>query len=470
MAEEMDMAPLKSDGDTEKLSERLAETDKPMPKQGEKLGDRYENMNPVMARGKNIGLTGPWAMAIFGTIFLSIFTLFTVIFNLIVAGQVFLAIMVIPALHSMLVAIPTAALVAFVLLISFVFPVSLITPMIIGQRFVTKLAVNVGSAVFGITIVMSIFVLPWYIVEIITAPIDLYLSHTMQHSFPLLISFVAWFSLLSAGTITILAFFQGLRAPKVIRLTVGLTDTADATQAQSIAQAPESESDQTARSVTIAHLTDLHCGSIRGSKWLDRVAAQTNALCPDIIAITGDLNDSDYSAFVPVAPTFAKFKPRLPGGLVACSGNHDLMQSPHAWLDRLTEAGVNVLCNEAMQVGPVNIAGVHDFTGRGDFKTDFKAALGSLDVTRPTILLQHQPAEVQEGDQNPSVRLILSGHTHNGQIWPFTKVVRLRYKHVHGAYTLPGGTRLVVGAGTGVWGPPVRVFTSSEIYLITLRW
>jgi len=224
---------------------------------------------------------------------------------------------------------------------------------------------------------------------------------------------------------------------------------------------------------TIAQLTDLHLGpSLLGKGWVERVVAQTNALRPDLVAITGDLVDGSVEELTPlVLPLMAL---QATHGVFFVTGNHEFYVDPVSWVAALPRFGIRVLNNERVVVerggAGFDLAGVHDLEGNRiypPFRPDLKKALQGRDPTRELILLAHQPKVIAEAER-AGVGLMLSGHTHGGQIWPFGYLVYLQQPVLRGDIRF-GGTRLYVSEGTGFWGPPLRLGSTSEITLVTLR-
>ncbi len=362
-------------------------------------------------------------------------------------------------------------------LVSIVFPLSFFIPLLSSSKTgIVRLVTVGGMVVFGVSATMAIHALPLYLLEALSLPIQWLIVHRLTP--PYLPAGLAILGLGVAFAGVGLALYLGLRAPFVVRDTVSVAersvhDTKSPPDARDDFAPVHATETLPASSLTIAHLTDLHLGMMRGRAWMERLAGQVNALEPDVIAISGDINDNDLDAFKPVAPALNKLRPKLKGGLVACSGNHDLLFMADEWVSCMKDVtNVNVLANDAVDLGPVIVAGVHDFRGKGTTSCDQKAALCAVDALppKPVVWLQHQPTGLDAVDAHPNVKVILSGHTHNGQFWPFRFAVMMRYRFIHGLYRLARGTTLIVGAGTGSWGPPMRVFTKAEIRLVTLNW
>ena len=131
-----------------------------------------------------------------------------------------------------------------------------------------------------------------------------------------------------------------------------------------------------------------------------------------------------------------------------------------------------MLRNEHVRIGEgaesLQLAGIDDFQGAAFGKgADVPRALQGRDPHLPTVLLAHQPRAIEEARRH-GVGLVLSGHTHGGQLWPFGALVLLQQPVVSGLHRM-GETWLYVSCGTGFWGPPMRLGAPAEVTLITLR-
>jgi len=163
-------------------------------------------------------------------------------------------------------------------------------------------------------------------------------------------------------------------------------------------------------------------------------------------------------------------------GTFYVTGNHEYISgSAEDWIKELDKIGVHVLHNSHKVVGKdkdsFTIAGIDDHTagrfadGHGPF---LLRALADYDNTKEVILLAHQPLAITDA-ASMNVGLVLSGHTHGGQIWPFGYLVKLAQPYLAGLHTHPNSnTQIYVSRGTGYWGPPVRLFAPAEISFHTL--
>ena len=221
----------------------------------------------------------------------------------------------------------------------------------------------------------------------------------------------------------------------------------------------------------IAVVSDIHLGPLTGRAHTERIVRMINEAQPDLVAIVGDLVDGTVeelgSAVEPLRDLVSR------EGTFFVTGNHEyFVDDTTAWLRELERLGVRPLRNEntAIRRGAAafGLAGVNDVAGeRRSDGPDFDLALSGLDSAKPTILLAHQPVQVEEAAAR-GVDLQLSGHTHGGQMWPFHYIVRAVQPSLAGLSTVDN-TQLYVTRGAGFWGPPVRVGAPPDITVLSLE-
>lgn len=211
--------------------------------------------------------------------------------------------------------------------------------------------------------------------------------------------------------------------------------------------------------MTIAHLSDIHLGSISPAR-LQEIVAKTNMLATDMIVITGDLVDNLNRTNRPALAMLND----LEAPVFFVTGNHEGYVGIDMVINELNDTKLRVLRNEAIDFGDVQLVGVDD-----SFDSDHLAErLGELqlDPERYSILLYHRP-ECVDAAQRCGIDLMLCGHLHAGQIAPFNLIVWMLYTHGHGLHKIKD-MYLNVSAGTGHWGPPMRLGSMSEITLLKL--
>jgi predicted MPP superfamily phosphohydrolase len=220
--------------------------------------------------------------------------------------------------------------------------------------------------------------------------------------------------------------------------------------------------------LVLLQVSDTHIGTLIGQRWTTRLVEQVNAMRPDLVVLVGDILDGNADRIRPAAEVLGQLK--APLGIYGVTGNHEYYAGVDGCVQVLEEYGIKMLRDHSREVVPgLVLAGVDDLTARMQFRKSDNALERALD-RRPegaTILLSHSPMRVEEA-AGLGVNLMLSGHTHNGQIWPFKYLVKMRYPHVSGRYDV-NGMPIIVCRGTGTWGPRMRLWRPSEIVRIRLR-
>ncbi len=222
------------------------------------------------------------------------------------------------------------------------------------------------------------------------------------------------------------------------------------------------------KELNIVQISDVHIGKSLGKEFLETIVKDINTLNADIVVITGDLVDLHVDEIEDKLDALKDIKSRF--GVYFVSGNHEYFHGVEAICSLLESLHVKVLTNENVVIdNQINLVGITDLMGRrlGILKPDLKKALLHVDKNLPTILLAHQPKITKElKDEN--IDLILSGHTHAGQIFPFGLLVLLDQPYLSGLYQHSKKTQIFVSSGVGYWGPPIRVLAPSEIVNIKL--
>ncbi|MCK4737428.1 MAG: metallophosphoesterase [Sulfurimonas sp.] len=224
------------------------------------------------------------------------------------------------------------------------------------------------------------------------------------------------------------------------------------------------------KSYKIAQLSDLHIGGLIDNEFIKDIVKRVNALNPDLVVITGDLVDTDIDYIKDSLEEFKALNSKY--GTYFIVGNHEYFHDITKIIEKVKSLGIRVLENENIYIGEqnegFNLAGVYDLIGyrTKTYIPDLqKALLGKKES--PTLLLAHQPKYIEEvGDE---VDLILSGHTHGGQLYPFKFLVKLQQPYVSGLHQHNENLQIYVNKGTGFWGPPMRLGASSEITEITIE-
>ncbi len=218
--------------------------------------------------------------------------------------------------------------------------------------------------------------------------------------------------------------------------------------------------------LTLVMASDLHLGNMirkgRLANWVNLINSQN----PDIIILDGDIFDHSYVAVesqnmdVELQRLHAKF------GVFAVPGNHDYYTGIDKVISYLRKSGIRVLRDSAVVVdNSLLIVGRDDLTNKN--RKSLASLLEGQDAGLPVLVLDHQPHSLDESVKN-QVDLHLSGHTHNGQIFPFNRFVSRIYGLGYG-YRKSGNTNQYVSSGIGLWAAPIRLGTQSEIVRIHLK-
>jgi len=222
----------------------------------------------------------------------------------------------------------------------------------------------------------------------------------------------------------------------------------------------------------IALVTDLHRGPVVPASWLARAADRVAELAPDLVALGGDFVSHVKRDLEGLASVLARFRAR--DGVVAVLGNHDHWVGPEAVSAVLERAGVTLLTNRHVLVrrgaATLAVAGVDDFT-HGATRPD--EALAGVAPEVPRILLSHNPDLIEYLPAGLRVDVMLSGHTHNGQIhlpWLGPLLVPSQFggRYMHGLKRV-GETWLYVSAGVGTAAIPMRWGNPPELPVIRLE-
>ena len=314
-------------------------------------------------------------------------------------------------------------------------------------RFIEHNAANSFSTVielFGMNALGTVllFFIPIFIVDIVTG---------FGNIMPKLSQYFRLSALIVGCLLSIIALVQGMRPPVIQNYDVvlaGLPANLDGT--------------------TLVAISDTHLGSLLNKKWFEARVAQLKSLKPDIVVLLGDIDEghgSSQDEFVPVLRTLS-----APLGVWAVLGNHETHRRSNSSIALVENLGLKVLRNTWNEISPgLILSGVDDLTANQHLgqKKDLisMALLGKPKST--TILLSHSPLDAERAAEQ-GVQLMLSGHTHAGQIWPFNYLVAQRYPLIGGRYEVKGMT-VIVCRGTGTWGPRMRLWHPNEIVRVTMH-
>lgn len=260
--------------------------------------------------------------------------------------------------------------------------------------------------------------------------------------------------LLGAAAVTVVGFVNARRVARVVQVDIPLAGL----------PAPLA-------GFTIVQLSDIHVGPTIKRDYVAAIVRHANHLGADLIAITGDVVDSNVAHLAAHTAPLAELKARH--GVFVVTGNHEYYSGAPAWIEEFRRLGLRVLLNEHVVIehegARLALAGVTDYSAHAfdpAQRSDPRAALlGSPDGI-PRILLAHQPRSAHAAGA-AGFDLQLSGHTHGGQFWPWNLLVSLQQPFTAGLHRL-GRLTVYTSRGTGYWGPPKRFGAPSEISVLRL--
>ncbi len=245
--------------------------------------------------------------------------------------------------------------------------------------------------------------------------------------------------------IVAISLFTAAKSPKVINITF---------------DAPNLKND-----IKIAFVSDTHFGATVGLKRAENLKQIIENNKPDLIVFTGDVFEANSKDSTPFANVLKDILPNKKFGVL---GNHEYYLGLDNTRKSFDKAGITLLENKSNTAENINIIGINDIKTAHISKQEFENILKhEIKPNNFNLLLTHTPIYFEEASKN-GVNLMLSGHNHNGQIWPFNFLVHLTNRYLYGHFK-SGQANLFVTSGTFFWGPPMRFLTNNEIVFITLK-
>lgn len=225
--------------------------------------------------------------------------------------------------------------------------------------------------------------------------------------------------------------------------------------------------------IKIMHITDVHFSpltTIKTAKKIQQIFIQEK---PDILISTGDLLDKGILHKKAIEQILTEIKPPL--GKYAITGNHEFIAGIDNSIEFTKKCGFSIIRDSIVNINKtISLVGIEDissekFSGNNNQISDKQLLCQNTNYNKNyTIYLKHQPRIYSESYNY--FDLMLSGHTHGGQIFPFTLLVRMSFKYITGLYHLNNNTDLYVSNGAGTWGPPIRFLAPPEITIFTLKY
>lgn len=217
--------------------------------------------------------------------------------------------------------------------------------------------------------------------------------------------------------------------------------------------------------LNIVAVSDVHLGDMIRKSRLKKYVKLINQQQPDLILIAGDLFDRNMHTIERQNKQAELRKLNARYGVYAILGNHEYFGNVNKAKEIIEQSGIKLLRDSAVTIdNKLVIIGRDDRTNRN--RKSLKHLTASVDSNLPSVLLDHQPYNLSEAVEN-NINVQISGHTHNGQIFPINRIVRRMYELAYG-YKKTGNTHFYVSSGLGLWGAPIRLGTQSEIVNIRL--
>jgi predicted MPP superfamily phosphohydrolase len=224
------------------------------------------------------------------------------------------------------------------------------------------------------------------------------------------------------------------------------------------------------KSFRIAAVSDIHLGSIIRKRSIKKLSVMLKQIDPDVVFLLGDIVDGEIGPVL--RDDLLKYFtcPKCRDGLFAITGNHEFIGGAATTIPYIEKNGIRILKDEVVTIdGGIQIIGRIDRDGsrfNGQERLPVRELMKQVDITRPVILLDHQPLKLKDA-ADAGIDLQLSGHTHNGQMWPLNYITAMIYELSYG-YKKIDNSQFIVSSGFGIWGPRVRSGSRPEVLEINI--
>jgi len=254
--------------------------------------------------------------------------------------------------------------------------------------------------------------------------------------------------LISAFSYIFHGFLQGLKQPDINHVKINIRNF------------PSDD-------YTIVQISDIHVGPTIRHAFIEKMVERINALSADLLVITGDLVDANIEKIKHDLEPLRY----LNADCYFILGNHEYFHGVTDTVEHLKHMGIKTLLNDCLKINindkSFNLVGLTDLVGErmNTLAPDANRAFSTVDNKSPTIVLAHQPKMIEQMSDK-TFDLMLSGHTHGGQIFPFGFLVMMHQPYLAGLHQHDTNKQIFVSRGTGYWGPPIRVLAPSEISVL----
>jgi predicted MPP superfamily phosphohydrolase len=221
---------------------------------------------------------------------------------------------------------------------------------------------------------------------------------------------------------------------------------------------------------TAIFVSDVHLGQVRGAAFAKKMTEKILSLKPDIVFIGGDLYDGAKVDETAIIEPLRELTKTGGFGVYFVMGNHEEfnVSTTPRYVQAIKNIGIKILDDEMVTIDGLQVIGVdHGSTEKREHFISIleRITAGHFDPTLPTILLKHEPRDLDVAAK-AGITLQISGHTHYGQIFPVNLVTRLTFKGLDYGLKKCGNMHVYTSSGIGTWGPPLRVGTASEIVVL----
>lgn len=268
-------------------------------------------------------------------------------------------------------------------------------------------------------------------------------------------------------------FYMGLT---VLSLTTGLVSYGmyNASEIKHVSYDIQIKKTKLATDMKIVLISDLHLGAVNSEKHLKNIVQGIDKLEPDIVCLAGDTFNDDYNAIRNPNEAIDLLKGiKAKYGVYASLGNHDGGKTFNEMVHFFEKSNIKLLNDEYVtiderliligRIDPLPIGGFGELK-----RKDITKILDSIDTNMPIVVMDHTPSKIEQYGRE--IDLLLAGHTHKGQIFPFNFITKAIFTSDYGHYQKDADSpHVIVTSGVGTWGMPMRIGTNSEIVSILLH-
>lgn len=219
------------------------------------------------------------------------------------------------------------------------------------------------------------------------------------------------------------------------------------------------------KKLKIAAISDVHIGVGTDKSALKKYVDLINEQQPDLILIAGDLIDNSVTPLRIMKMEEELRQLRAPQGIYMASGNHEYISGMRESMEFISQTPIRLL-NDSISTLPNGVQIVGRFDKSNNHRLPIADLVRQADSSHPIILLDHQPAELEQAAK-AGIDLQISGHTHNGQVWPINWITRRLFELSYG-YMKKDNTHFYTSSGLSLWGPSFRIGSVSELVIINL--